>query len=575
MMPLKTVDSRALPELGWEEDCVVWRAARQMISTWALQLADQKLGRELRYPDLDLIPLFDKHIQTKFVYPALRTCAQLGLAMSAGFEHIALWDDNSVYSQTVRAFALAYDIPFTVHTEWSRILHPRSWAKRFALTHYLLWFPSKARIRWQSRSLPKMTSSGFGVLVLLGSGIYTASALPVLEFIRHSSQISIVPLDYTVDRFLAQREWPSVIPSDYILDSRRSVVRQAQRDLRRTVRRLLQQPDLLALFRVGQVDLAPVARPIIHTLLKVWLPMALPVLEGLQAIIQRECPQIILSVPDRLWRAKAAIELGHQANIPSLTIQAAVISKHPRYNMIVADRVAVIGETSRRLWEDQGIPPEKLVVTGAPQFDDKYQLDPDAPERIRAVLGVPLDKPIITFATQPLSPAVIEQNIRHIVQAADRFPDYQLVFKVHPREDPDRYRGLLAGLGAHKIIVIQKIDLNALLQASAMVITGFSTVALEAMIFERPVLIVNLTGEPDPVDYVSSGATLGAYAPEDIVKQMERLLTDSPVNAALAESRRRYIMAQLYKTDGRAAQRVAELIQQMTAANISQIEVVQ
>lgn len=569
-MSLKRLDSRALPELSWEADCSLWRAAVQMVSDWTDQLANHNLGRELCYLDLDLVPLFDQHIVAKFAYPALVTCAQLEVALNAGLEQIVLWDDHSVRSQTIRAFALAYNIPLITRTQWAQVLHPRSWAENLAWAHHLLWFLSRIRIRWQNRSLPTIRNSGADVIAMLGPGIYAASALPVLELVRHSCQILVVPLDYKVDRLLARHGWASTIPSDHVLDTRRSAVRRAQRHLRRVANRLLQQPELGILFRNRKVDLAPVARPISQTLLKVRLPMAIPVLEGLRTIIQRQHPQIILTVPDRQWRAKAVIELGRRAGISSLTIQAAVISKHPRYDTIFADRSAIAGDLSRRLWEEQGIPAEKLVITGAPRFDAKCHLEPDAPERVRAALGVPLDKPIITFATQPLFPVVIEQNVRHIVRAAEHFPDHKLVFKVHPREDPAHYRKLLAKLNADGVLVVQKVDLNALLKASGLVVTGFSTVALEAMIFERPVLIVNLTGEPDPVDYVSSGAALGAYTPEDIVKQMERLLTDPKANAMLVENRRRYLTDQLYKVDGRATQRVAELVQQMVAANISE-----
>jgi CDP-glycerol glycerophosphotransferase (TagB/SpsB family) len=297
--------------------------------------------------------------------------------------------------------------------------------------------------------------------------------------------------------------------------------------------------------------------------------MALPVLEGLQAIIQREQPQIILSIPDRQWRSKAVIELGRRARVPSLTIQAALISNHQRYDTVVADRVAAMGDVSCRLWEEQGISAERIVVTGSPRFDDKYVPDPAASSRIHTALRIPPGKGIIAFATQPLSPRVIEENVKHIARAARRFPDHQLVFKVHPREETCRYEKLLASLGEQDAIIVQDIDLDALLQASALVITGFSTVALEAMILGRPVLIVNLTGEPDPVDYVQSGAALGAYRPEDITKQMRRLLDDAWVDATMAESRRKYVVDQLHVPDGQATGRVVALIEEMVAAGAS------
>jgi glycosyltransferase involved in cell wall biosynthesis len=572
---LKVLDSRALPELSWEGSCTVWQAARRLVNAWMDQIANHELGRDLRYLGLNLVSLFDEHVLAKFAYPALTTCAQLDLAVHSGCQSIVLWDGNSVPCRTIRAYALARSIPFVVRTDWPKTLHPYSRAESLALAHHLLKVFLDARIRWQNRSISRARNAGFNVLALLGSGIYAASALPVLERIRDSGRVLLIPLDHKVDRFLAQQSWSSIILSDYMPEPRRPIVHRARRDLQRAVQMLLKQTDLWSLFRVDRVDLTQVARPIIQTLLQVRLPMALPVLEGLQAIIQRQRPQLILSVPDRQWRAKAAIEFGRREHIPSLTIQAAVISRHPRYDMIVADRVAVIGDLSRRLWEEHGIPAEKLVVTGAPRFDVKYRLDPGAPERIRAALGVPSGKPIITFATQPLPATVVERNTKNVVRAAKRFPDHQLVFKVHPREEPARYRRLLGKLEVDKIIITQDVDLNALLQASALVVTGFSTVALEAMAYDRPVLIVNLTGEPDPVDYVSSGAAAGAYTPEDVVKQMVLLLTDAQVNATLVEGRRKYVVDQLYRVDGQATRRVVELIQDMIGTNILLSGVVQ
>jgi CDP-glycerol glycerophosphotransferase (TagB/SpsB family) len=141
------------------------------------------------------------------------------------------------------------------------------------------------------------------------------------------------------------------------------------------------------------------------------------------------------------------------------------------------------------------------------------------------------------------------------------------VFKIHPREDPKYYEDLLTRLDMSGIIITQKIELDALLQASSLVVTAFSTVALEAMILDRPVLIVNLSGEPDPIDFVRSGAALAAYTPENVALQLERLLTDAGSGAALAQNRRQYIRDQMFRTDGQAAQRVADLILQMSTIN--------
>lgn len=570
---LHVLDSRALPELSWEESCEAWRSARRMLATWVAQLADSELGREVRYLDLDLLALFSEELMA-LAYPALSTCLRLDAVANRTLKQIILWNDGSLVSHTIQSYAQAHRIPLTVRNHWASPAWLRQRVKRIKLVGRLSPYARSARryaldtcLRWQNRSVARPARAGTGILALLGQGTYATSALPVLDVLRPSSRIWIVPLDYKAGRFFARRGWPSQILTDYVPDSRRSVVHQAQRHLPRIAQQLLRAPGFLAPFRHKTVDLAPVAHPFLQSLLRIQLPRVIPIVEGLQTLIQRERPHIILSVPDRNWRSQAAIELGRRFNIPSLTLQAGVISDHSRYDTIVADREAVMGESSRRLWEAHGIPREKLIVTGAPRFDAQYRLDPNASRRVRAALSIPVNKPLITFATQPLLPAVIEQNLRCVVQAAHWFPDYHFVCKVHPRETPARYSKLLRRLGDDKITVVQKIDLDALLQTSALVVTAFSTVALEAMLFERPVLIINLTGDPDPVDYVSSGAALGAYTPEEVVQQMRRLLhRDDPVHVTLAQGRRQYLADQLYKIDGQATRRVVELIDQMISS---------
>jgi hypothetical protein len=560
------LDSRELPELGWEESCEAWRTARRMLDAWLAQVADSEPGRQLRYLDLDLLPLFADELMA-LAYPVVRTCARLDAAVGA-IDHLVVRDDGSITGRTMRAYARTLGIPMTVCAPRSPLawLRPRGtgiggtyrWLRRHA---------RDARLRWQRRSLPRPADAGIGILALLGHGTYATSALPVLDFLRPCRRIHVVALNPEAGSLLARRGWPSTVPADEVHACDRPAVRQARQRLRGIARWLLDAPEFLAVFRHRDVNLAPVARPVILSLLHTGLPGAIPVIEGLQTLIRRERPRIILCVPDRNWISRAAIELGHQGDIPSLTIQAGPISAHPRYDTIVADREAVLGESSRRLWEAHGIPGEKLVVTGSPRFAAPHRPDPAAIERVRAVLGLPCDEPMITFATQPLSPTVIERNVRCIVEAANRFPDHHLVCKVHPNERPAYYRKLLRRLGDHKTRVVREVDPPALLQASALVVTAFSTLALEAMLFERPVLIVNLTGEPDPVDYVGSGAAMGAYTPEEVVRHMERLVRpDDPIHGLLAHGRRRCLAAHLHKTGGQATRRVVDLMDRMISA---------
>jgi UDP-N-acetylglucosamine 2-epimerase len=91
-------------------------------------------------------------------------------------------------------------------------------------------------------------------------------------------------------------------------------------------------------------------------------------------------------------------------------------------------------------------------------------------------------------------------------------------------------------------------------------ITRHSTTATEAVALNKPVIILNLSGEPDPMGYVKEGVALGVYKGKDLKPAIEKLLKD---DSGLAKNRERYIEKYLYKVDGKASERVVGVICEM------------
>ena len=80
---------------------------------------------------------------------------------------------------------------------------------------------------------------------------------------------------------------------------------------------------------------------------------------------------------------------------------------------------------------------------------------------------------------------------------------------------------------------------------------------MEAVILNKPVIILNLSGDPDRVNYVHEGVALGVYDPANLPATVEKILDDSSI---LHEKREDYIKKYLYKVDGKATERVVSLI---------------
>ncbi len=246
-------------------------------------------------------------------------------------------------------------------------------------------------------------------------------------------------------------------------------------------------------------------------------------------------------------------------------IEELLLSTYPLPSYAEGLNIAVMGPFAKKAYVNMGVPPEKVFVTGQPGFDILYQKKLDK-DWLRAELGIPEDKGLVTLATQP-SPSLriwgegmYEKVVTAVVQAMEQFPEKQLVIKLHPAETGEECRQILDQIGCDRAIICRDIDIHEVLYASDLLITVHSTVALEAMLLDKPVIMMNLSDKPDPYPYARSGAALGVYKEEDLAPAMKQALSDPKARDELARNRKRFAMEHAYKLDGQSAQRVADLI---------------
>jgi CDP-glycerol glycerophosphotransferase (TagB/SpsB family) len=161
-----------------------------------------------------------------------------------------------------------------------------------------------------------------------------------------------------------------------------------------------------------------------------------------------------------------------------------------------------------------------------------------------------------------------------IYQASKEVDNAQLVVKPHPNpRDPceDHYNVLREVGNCSNIVIAPKdSDVLDLIGACDVMITWVSTTGLEAMVMDKPVVIVNLTGREDLGAYDIS-ATLEVHKREDIVPAIKDALDNSEVRERLISDGRKCVQDRLYIMDGKASQRIAGLIVDMIDAKNSQI----
>jgi CDP-glycerol glycerophosphotransferase (TagB/SpsB family) len=225
---------------------------------------------------------------------------------------------------------------------------------------------------------------------------------------------------------------------------------------------------------------------------------------------------------------------------------------YPLYENLFSDKIALYGRHYGELLVKMKNSPNKMVVTGNPAWD--YL----ATKKIN--LNNFGDKKIILLAATNM-PNERDYLANLVISTLARLPEYQLIIKLHPEEETIYYERLLQKYKIKAEIFTEQ--LHSLILISSVVITAYSTVGLESLLLNKPVIDVNLTNKPFYQDYVEKGVALGIRKEEDLLPAIKSILEDETVRQKLEKNRKKYIYEHAYKQDGKAAERVVKLINSM------------
>jgi hypothetical protein len=258
------------------------------------------------------------------------------------------------------------------------------------------------------------------------------------------------------------------------------------------------------------------------------------------------------------------------------------------------DRLVVWNDIMKQQAVDlHGYTPDQIRVSGPPHWDRYFRQGPVVTrETFFARIGADPSRRLITLTTSGKDLyAHYDHVIRVLMSAIDggQWGPAQLLVRLHPRDELTRYdafRGL-----PH--LIIEKpfratvrsgdgldVDITSdsqrhlahTLRYSDVIVTVASTIAIEASIFDTPVVDVSFDGET-PSEFAASarryyqfthyanitrrGAAPVAGTPEELVSCVGRYLEDRSLDR---EGRRRVVLDQCQFTDGRSSERLAHFV---------------
>jgi len=234
------------------------------------------------------------------------------------------------------------------------------------------------------------------------------------------------------------------------------------------------------------------------------------------------------------------------------------------------DRYLIFGESAREALLCAGVEPERVVVVGNAAQDEAATagVPAKAGKRARALAA---GKKVVLIGAQPgdviRAPGTPGSWGEEVFAAARKLTDCRVIVKMHPREtEPDIYRKAAARIGADAVVVEHgEVPLSELIAVCDVFMTGYSTAAFEAMAQDKPVVTVNLSGQPDPVGFAASRAAIGVYQASEILPTLRRLLSEGPPDWLLA-GQRAYLRYQMGPCDGNASERILEALEPYVGA---------
>ncbi len=299
--------------------------------------------------------------------------------------------------------------------------------------------------------------------------------------------------------------------------------------------------------------------------------LAISSVDFVDRMLKVTSPDIMCLMPDGFFLQQMASALAKKYNIPTVACSAAIETGNSRSYMkhLHADKKAVMGEIIRNLYVQSGVEPERIVVTGVAHFDQLFDRNKEQDKQVLAKGGLDPNKKTILFTPNPniITSGETKEMLTGVISAVLKMNDVQLVIKVHPRENAEPYQEMAEKYRDSRIHVVKDTDLYALISSCELLITKYSTTALEAMMIDKPVVTINLSGQPTPVPYAEEGAALGVYRYEDIEQAILKALDDEETRNRLKAGRDKFVRRWAGEPDGKAAQRIVMFMKEMIAAS--------
>ncbi|MHA7646440.1 CDP-glycerol glycerophosphotransferase family protein [Nitrosopumilus sp. S4] len=202
------------------------------------------------------------------------------------------------------------------------------------------------------------------------------------------------------------------------------------------------------------------------------------------------------------------------------------------------------------------------IVTGDPKSDFLPKILKNLDSlKIKSSLGIPPAKNIILFATQTLSNLSEKSLITNsIFKCLSNMKNSFLVIKAHPNEtNLSYYSNIAKKFSVKNFMILQSHNLYELIFISNVVIVPYSTVGIEAMRLQKPVIAMNMMGLHDDDPLIQSKIPIIVQSENELKPAIEKCLQTEYVSQIIQKGEL-FAKQEIGNIDGLASKRIIDLI---------------
>jgi hypothetical protein len=273
---------------------------------------------------------------------------------------------------------------------------------------------------------------------------------------------------------------------------------------------------------------------------------------------------------------RIAVDICHNLNIESVCIQHGSIAGEPLDGEHVVDSYSLYGMQAKEYLEGIGNKSASLKVFGAPYLD-KELFESERDKATLKMLGLNEKRETLLVALSGPGHCTTMDHFNEIVGSlvlfAKNHPSINLIFKLHRKDSIQNYNRIFKELGYSCPLIDSQdqrfpTDIFYWLNNTDVLITGSSTVALEAMLKANPVITIDYQNQYQNIDFIEMGCTYHVDKKEQLEETVLKVLATrlSEEKDSVQINAKNYAERYFYSDEIPASKRIADLLMTDTIA---------